>query len=66
VGHGDVVGVSCAEQQDARAAPIIDKAVDLGRSTTPGTAYALDEGPPLAPAAERWALTEVESMAAEE
>jgi hypothetical protein len=38
--------------------------VDFGRSTASGPAYALDEGPPLAPAAERWALTEVLSMGA--
>jgi hypothetical protein len=38
--------------------------VDLGRPAASRAAYALEEGPPFAPAAERWALTEVLSMAA--
>jgi hypothetical protein len=38
--------------------------MDLGGSATPGAAYGLCEGPPFAPAAERWALTDVLSMAA--
>lgn len=64
VGHGDVVGVAGAEQQHAGPAPVVHQTMDLGRPSASGAAYALDEGPPLAPAAERWALTEVESMAA--
>ena len=63
-GHGDVVGVAGAEQQHPRPAPVVDQTVDFGGPPASGAAYALEEGPPLAPAAERWALTEVLSMAA--
>ena len=61
--HDDVVGVAGAEQQDARPALIVHQAMDLGRPAAARAAYALDEGPPFAPAAERWALMEVLSMA---
>jgi hypothetical protein len=40
--------------------------VDLGGAAAPGTTYAVNEGPPFAPAAERWALMDVLSIAAEE
>ena len=62
--HADVVDVSGAEQQDARLAVIVDQAVDLGRPATTRAAYGLGKGPPFAPAAERWALTWVASIAA--
>ena len=51
--HGDIVGVAGAEQQHAGAALIVHQTVDLGRPAASGAAYALEEGPPLAPAAER-------------
>jgi hypothetical protein len=50
VDHGDVVGVVGAEQQHAGPAPVVHQPVDLGRSAASGAAYALEEGPPLAPA----------------
>ena len=52
-GHGDVVGVAGAEQQHTRPAPAVHQAVDFGGPTASGAAYALEEGPPFAPAAER-------------
>ena len=60
----DVVDVSGAEQENARLAAIIDQAVDFGRPAATRAAYRLGEGPPFAPAAERWALTWVASIAA--
>ena len=51
--QADVVGVSRAEQQHARAALVIHQAVDLGGPAPSRATYALEEGPPLAPAAER-------------
>ena len=66
VGHADVGHISGAQQQDARAALFVHQAMDLGGAAASGAAYALSKGPPLAPAAERWALIEVLSMAAEE
>ena len=64
LGNADVVDVSGAEQEDTRAAEVVDQAVDLGRPTSARAAYGLGEGPPFAPAAERWALTWVASIAA--
>ena len=64
LGHADVVDVAGAEQEHVGTAPFVDQTVDLGRPAATRAAYALEEGPPLAPAAERWALTEVLSMAA--
>ena len=51
--HGNVVGVSGAEQQHAGPATVVHQAMDLRRSTASRASYALEEGPPLAPAAER-------------
>lgn len=64
-GETDVVGVAAAEQQDARTAPIVGQTVQLGGSPAARAAYRLEEVPPFAPAAERWALTWVASMEAE-
>ena len=64
VSHRDVVAIAGTEQKHARPTLVIHQAMDLGGTTTPRTAYALEEGPPLAPPAERCALTEVLSMAA--
>ena len=64
-GETDVVGVAAAEQQDAGPAPIVGQAVQLGGSPTARATYRLDEVPPFAPAAERWALTWVASIEAE-
>lgn len=66
MGHGDVVAVSRADEQDSRPSEFVHQAMDLGGSPASRQPYALEEGPPFAPAAERWALTEVESIAAEE
>jgi hypothetical protein len=66
VGHADVGEVAGAQQQDARSALLVHQGVDLGGAAAPGTTYAVNEGPPFAPAAERWALMDVLSIAAEE
>lgn len=52
MGHGNVVAVSRADEQHAGASPLIHQPMDLGGPTAPRQAYALEEGPPLAPAAE--------------
>ena len=51
--HGDVGQIAWAQQQDARSPLVVHQTVDFGRSPASGTAYALSEGPPFAPAAER-------------
>jgi hypothetical protein len=33
LGHGDVIGIAGAEQQNPGAAPVVDQAMDLGRPT---------------------------------
>jgi hypothetical protein len=57
LGHADIVDVSWTEQQHARSAEMVDEAMNLGRAAATRAAYRLGEGPPFAPAAERWALT---------
>lgn len=53
VGHGNVGQVAGAEQQDAGTTLLVHQGVDLGGAPAPGAAYAVNEGPPFAPAAER-------------
>ena len=64
VGKGDIVAVSGADEQHARTALLVHQPVDFGGSAASGGPYALEKGPPFAPPAERWAFTDVESIAA--
>jgi hypothetical protein len=64
--HSDkVVDVAGCDQQDVGAADIIGQRVDFGRLSAARTADGVVEGPPFAPAAERWALMYVESTEAD-
>jgi hypothetical protein len=55
--HSDkVVDVAGRDQQDMRTADIIGQRVDFRRLSAAGAADGIVEGPPFAPAAERWAL----------
>lgn len=62
-GDGDVVDVAGGEQQDPGPALGVGQSVELGRAPAARAADALAEVPPFAPAAERWALTWVLSIA---
>lgn len=62
-GHGTVVDVAGAEPQHTRPAGLVRQGVDFGGATAAGSADRLREVPPFAPAAERWALMWVASIA---
>jgi hypothetical protein len=61
LGASDVVPFSLGQMQFDWATLAIDRDVDLGTETTPGTSQRLIVLPPLAPAACWWARTIVES-----
>ena len=61
--HVAVVDVSGAEPQYARPAGFVGQGVDFGGAAAARTADRLREVPPFAPAAERWALMWVASIA---
>jgi hypothetical protein len=55
--HSDeVVDIAGRDQQDMRAADLIGQRVDFRRLSAARAADGVVEGPPFAPAAERWAL----------
>ena len=62
-GNGDVVDVACREQKDSGSPLGVGQAMELRRAPAARAADGLCEVPPFAPAAERWALTCVLSMA---
>ena len=62
---GEVVGVAGRYQKGEWRPASSVKGVDLGRLPAARTADGVVERPPFAPAAERWALMWVESMAAD-
>lgn len=51
-----VVDVAGGNQQGMRAADLIGQRMDFGRLSAARAADGVVEGPPFAPAAERWAL----------
>ena len=59
----DVVGIARREQKDMRAALNVGQGVDFRRSPAARAADGLAKGPPFPPAAERWALMCVLSIA---
>ena len=61
----EVVDVAGCDQQYVRAADIIGQRMDFGRLSAARAADGVVEGPPFAPAAERWALVYVESTEAD-
>ena len=63
-GQCAVVDVPRRQQEHARAALFVGQGVDLGRAPAARAPDRLDEVPPFAPAAERWALIWVASTAA--
>jgi len=52
----EIVDVSGRDQQGMRAADLIGQRADFGRLPTARATNSVVEGPPFAPAAERWAL----------
>jgi hypothetical protein len=52
----EVMDVPGCDQQDMGTADIIGQCVDFGRLTAARATDGVIEGPPFAPAAERWAL----------
>jgi len=52
----EVVDITGRDQQDMGTADIIGQRVDFGRLTAARATDGVVEGPPFAPAAERWAL----------
>lgn len=62
-GHGHVVDIAGGELENARATLLVGQSVELGRTSTARGADSLEEGPPFAPAAERWVLMCVASIA---
>lgn len=55
--HADeVVDVAGRDQQDMRTSDVIGQCVDFGRLSAARATDGVVEGPPFAPAAERWAL----------
>lgn len=62
-GDSDVVDVAGGQQQDPGPALGVGQAVELRRAPATRAADGLREVPPFAPAAERWALMWVLSMA---
>jgi hypothetical protein len=63
VRHGKIIGVAGRELESDRPAVIVGQRMDFGRASPARAADGIAEGPPFAPAAERWAFTWVESMA---
>lgn len=57
-----VIGIAGGKQQNAWPSEIIGRAMKLAGPAAPRAAYALDEGPPFPPAAERCAFTCVASI----
>ena len=64
-GSGEVVDVAGRDQQDMGATDIIGQRVYFGRLPAARATDGVVEGPPFAPAAERWALMYVESTEAD-
>jgi len=62
---GQIVDVASRDQQDMGPTDIIGQRVDFGRLSAARAADGVVEGPPFAPAAERWALMYVESTEAD-
>lgn len=62
---GYVRGVAGCQKDEPRTALLVGRRVEFAGTSAPGRANRLTEGPPFAPAAERWALTCVASMAKE-
>lgn len=60
--HSYVIGIACGKQKHARTAQGIRRAMELRCPAPARPAYALGEGPPFAPAAERCALIWVASI----
>ena len=60
--HGDVVGIARGQQEDPGPARRVDQPVQLRRPAPARAPYAVREGPPFAPAAERCALMWVASI----
>ena len=64
--HSDkVVDIAGRDQQDMWTADIIGQRVDLGGLSAARATDGVVEGPPFAPAAERWTLMYVESTEAD-
>ncbi len=61
-----VVGVARRDRKGDGAAVLVCYRVNLGRPSAARASDGMGEGPPFAPAAERCALTWVESIAADE
>jgi hypothetical protein len=62
IGGGTVGDLAAGQQERDRTAEAIGQRVDLRRPPAAGTADRLREFPPLAPEAQRWALTADESI----
>ncbi len=60
-----IVDLARRDREGERATALIGYGVNFGRPSAARSADGVDEGPPFAPAAERCALTWVESIAAE-
>ena len=56
-GADQIVGVARGDQQGQRSADLVGQRMDFARLPATRTADGVGEGPPFAPAAERWALT---------
>jgi hypothetical protein len=54
--HGEVMDVAGRDQQDMGAADIVGQRMDFGRLAAVRAPDRVVEGPPFAPAAERWTL----------
>lgn len=53
----EVMGVPSRQNQGSGPAQVVGQGVNLRRPTAPGGSDGVFEGPPFAPAAERWAFT---------
>ena len=53
----EVMGVPGRQNQGSGPAQVVGQGVNLRRPTAPGGSDGVVEGPPFAPAAERWAFT---------
>ncbi len=65
-GANEVVGIAGRDREGERTPILIGQRVNLGRPSAARSPDRVDEVPPFAPAAERCALTWVESIAADE
>jgi hypothetical protein len=59
----EVVGIAWSELESEGPAAFVGQGVDFRRPAAPRAPDGVAEGPPFAPAAERWALMWVESTA---